>query len=630
VSETPTIRERIEHAAGYISHKEGVVLTTFNFNADFLEEQVLPVVLGVEAETSAARQAEVHQRLGGTPCTLYYDPSIASHLSGRYRYEARPVPMRGRFFHPKLVIIAGQSQEGVIWVYLAVSSANLTLSGWGRNVESFGETWIHTKRQQTHKALDRFLHQLASMCPLGEVPNKHSAVTRVRAVLDRMPETYRFRDDGSQPWSGKLHAKFYSSLVNKKGFPDFMRNHGWSQGISELWVYSPYWGEVSEQVKHFGAKKTVLIPALLGNGKLGLSRAQRDELKDNEEIRQASGEAGDRFRHAKAYWMKFRSRFCTAVGSCNFTHAGLAGVAGNVEAMLVFDGLEPDWPDDDLLVDVDALADDSVPEEDIPEALPIAIVVGFDWHSMTWCWWLSKDLDQNYKGFSLQLPGLEAFDIEPGSGKKSGKPPPRGELFTIYYQSNKGAEQWKGQVVELNLDFSTRRYGRPLSANEILDSWRGRAPTWDLGGGGGQGDGEGEEDGGQGEAAFDAVNLYDFYRSIRALRIKLSRLDQQPEVQRSLLVGRPDSVIALALLADSNTETPAVRYLVLRELRGIISRWENLLDKELSRRLDDICSRARSQTHDLMLKEVGQEQGRTTEMLDWFESRLNELDGATP
>jgi hypothetical protein len=202
VSKLPTIRERVERAARFFRTIEGVVLTTFNLHAGFLEDYALPAALGVDDGSLAARREEVHQRLGATPCTVFYDPSSPPKISGRYRYIARPVPIRGRFFHPKLVILAGRSDDQTTWVYLAVSSANLTLSGWGRNAESFGETWIHTRQQPSWQTLDDLLVWLGAHSPLGDGSAGSDAVSRVRFALAAMPDRKRFSDRDSEPWAG--------------------------------------------------------------------------------------------------------------------------------------------------------------------------------------------------------------------------------------------------------------------------------------------------------------------------------------------------------------------------------------------------------------------------------------------
>lgn len=620
-----TIRERIERASGYLPELDGVVLTTFNLNAAFLEDFAFPAVLGVEAKTAAARRVELHQRFASTPCTVFYDPTVPPRISGNYRYVARPVPVRGRFFHPKLVVLAGRSEDETTWVYLAVSSANLTLSGWGRNAESFGETWIHTPRQQSWKALNSLLSWLSAHSPLGEKQTDSDAVARVRAALARMPERKRFIDKGTEPWSGTLYAKFYVSVVHKDGLAAFLQDNR-RRRPSKLRVYSPYWSEVAERVAFFNARSTVLIPARRMDGTaLGLSREQAAALDQHTEILQNEGDVGTRFWHMKVYWIEQGNSIRTAVGSCNFTNTGLTGTDGNVEAMLVFDA-DPDWLPKGREVESEELAAEALAEEEAPGPAPVAIVVAWDWRVHVWRWWL--DASPRQREFLLHLPGLPAFRIESGTHTKPGDPPARGAIFTVNYRTDQGEQQWQGQVVELNLDFSSRTYGRPLSANEILDSWRGRAPTWDLRGGVGNGDSDEDKEDrdANAPAAFDAVNLYDLYRAMRSLRTKLAGLDQHPDIQRAYLVGRPDSVMSLAHLADRDAEAPIVRYLVLRELCGIVSNWASLLDDELVSRAGQMAQQARTRISAQLQKELGEENSKAEKMLEWFEQALAGLD----
>lgn len=624
MSELGKVRLRIERASNHLKTLDGVVLTTFNLGTAFLEEHALPAVLGVEAETTAARRAELHMRLGGVPCTVFYDPAVAPRITGRYRYVARPVPVPGRFFHPKLVVLAGRDEVGTKWVYLAASSANLTLSGWGRNAESFGETWIHTRGQQSWHALDQFLSWLQAHAPLDEQAET-DAVSRVREALDRMPDRRRFADDRTAPWSGTLYADFYTSMVHRKGLPAFLQM-GRTRRPKSLWAYSPYWSDVAASVGRFNAQETVLVPALRADGSaLGLSQQQARELEKRVTVQRNPNDNGTRFWHMKAYWIKYGSTVFTAVGSCNFTSAGLSGGDGNVEAMLVFEA-NPEWLPEGEAPELDEYATDAQPEEDVPQPSPVAIVVAWDWRDSTWRWWLEAGSRQ--RNFTLTLPGLAAFRIVSGTGAKPGKPPPRGASFYVGYATPKGERRWKGQVVELNLDYCSRTFGRSLNANEILDSWRGQAPTWDIGGSGGTDDAGDSDDEIEHEtpAAFDAVNLYDLYRSMRALRIKLSNLDKHPDIQRAYLVGRPDSVMALAHLADQGVTAPVVRYLVLRELSRTLSNWKNLLDRNLVAYVSEMANRARVRTHNMLIRELDSDTDKADAMLDWFEEKLAALD----
>lgn len=632
MSEPSTLRERVERASQYFRELEGVVLTTFNLNTEFLEGHVLPAVLGVEAKTTAGRCAELHHCLGTTPCTVFYDPGPQPQprVSGRYRYVVRPVPIRGRFFHPKLVVIAGRSEDRTTWVYLAVSSANLTLSGWGRNAESFGETWIHTRRQQTWQVLGDLLGWLGSHCPLGEGRGKTDAVTRIRAALAGMPERKRFTDDGTNPWSGTLYADLYVSVVHTTGLPAFLQRDR-IRRPTKLLAYSPYWGDVAEQVASFNARETVLVPARRKDGRqLGLTKEQAARLGDGTEVHCNKEDIGDRFWHMKTYCIQHGERTIrTAVGSCNFTRAGLSGEDGNVEAMLVFDAY-PEWLSEGKKSEIDDLAEEVEVEEGTPEPAPVAIVVAWDWRDHKWRWWLEAGSQQC--DFELDLPGLSSFPVKPGTGYESGEPPARGATFKVSYRTDRGETEWQGQVVELNLDYSSRTYGPPLTANEILESWRSRSPTGNPGGGGrGDGDPGGDLDDLENDkpAAFDAVNLFDFYRSMSVLRAKLKELEEKQDIQRGYLVGRPDSVMALAHLADRDEEAPIVRFLVLREMCGLVATWANVLDDELVKRVDGMAKRARDRTLTRLVNELGGDKKKADSMLDWFENELVELDHGT-
>lgn len=628
-----TIRERIERATGYFARREATVLTTFSLNGQFLEDQALPAILGVEAGTAAARRAELHGQLAETACTVFYDPRVASGVSGKFRYVARPVPLRGRLFHPKLVVIAGSSEDGTTWVYLAVSSANLTLSGWGRNAESFGETWIHTKTQQAWHGLERFLAWLLDYANVGGEPDRRDAVAVVVAALDRMPRRYRFPDDDTQPWSGTLKAHFYSSVVDEEGLPSFL-NMGRSRRPAELWVYSPYWGSVPEMIAEFGAKRTALVPALRADRKaLGMSKRQYDAIAGAEVWRNETEKQDDRFWHMKAYWIRHGDQIYTAVGSCNFTDAGLAGANGNVEAMLVFEGVEPDWPEESD-TDIPDLSEETVGEEEAPNPVPLVLVVAYDWRAMTWRWFL--DADDAQSDFRLALPaGPAPFRIVRGSGERRGDPPEFPARYRVTYKQHTEHSEWEGQVIELHLDHTRRTYGSPLSASDIIDSWRFRAqtPRSRLRKVVDDGDEDDEDDEGTRAdvpAAFDALNLYDLYRGMRALRTRLAELESDPEAQRALLVGRSDSVMALAILADHEGEAPVVRYLVLRELSSIATDFKGAaLDGDPLRRVHHMKRRAKTNTLNQLTCELAGDRNHARKMLDWFEKRLAKMDGTS-
>ena len=116
---------------------------------------------------------------------------------------------------------------------------------------------------------------------------------------------------------------------------------------------------------------------------------------------------------------------------------------------------------------------------------------------------------------------------------------------------------------------------------------------------------------------------------MRSLRAKLQSLTKHPAAQRALLVGRPNSVMALAHLACREGEAPIVRYLVLRELCGVVHAWADLLDADLVSRANEMAADARKRTRSQLIAELGSNRRRADEMLDWFEDRLVKFDRTT-
>lgn len=635
MSTPATIRERIRAASDFFYTQHGVLLTTFNLDTRFLEGHALPAVFNIDAETDAAQRSVLHQKLWQIPCTVFYDPSTDPRLSGKFRYVARPVPIPGLFFHPKLVIIAGQARDATTWVYLAVSSANLTMSGWGRNVECFGETWIYQKAQQSWTELRGFLDWTQQRIPLFGDKDSSDATGIIKDTLDRMPENRRPRATGDEPWLGKTDAQFYASVLHPDGFPGFLQQ-GRSRRASELWVYSPYWGDLAANISRFGTRRTVLIPALrYDRSALSISREQVSALDElpaqmEREFRRNDKDEGERFWHMKTYSIFHGDRGYTAVGSCNFTTAGLAGSSGNVEAMLVFEEM-PDWLPEGVVADVEDYADQASPEEDAPEPAPIAIVVAYDWRDRCWHWWL--EATPNQRDCVLKIPGLQAFPIENGTGEHHGPAPDCGCTFIVKYRNHDGEKEWKGYVVELHLDLSTRTYGRDLAVHEILESWIGVTPTLDLDGGRGAIDLE-EDHANEPDqivqTAFDVLNLYNYYRATQAMKVKLAGYTAQPELQRALLARRPDSVLACVHKVMSETRgangNRALRFLVLRELHAVLSDWSSLVDGEMMNRVTQELDSLRTSVVSELALESNIGEGRAQEVLEWYEKNLTEHD----
>lgn len=407
-----------------------------------------------------------------------------------------------------------------------------------------------------------------------------------------------------------------------------------SRRPAELWAYSPYWSDVKARVEAFDAAQTVLVPARGVDGReLGLCRADAEAVADRAEIVCNSRDVDGRFLHMKAYQIRYVQRWVTAVGSCNFTRAGLCGAAGNVEAMLV-DEQDPDWELLGPTVDTKQLPDEAPPEEQAPQPAPVVMRVGYDWREPAWRVWLEPGSRQSE--FVLLLAGQPRRPIGKGREQWTAAPPTRGATYTVEYREQGELRRWTGVVVEYNLDHSHRSYGRSLSVADILATWGGRpwgardddddddAEDGDARGSGSEAAGQDAD--GDAVGAFDAMNLYDFFRDVGALTRRIADLDGSPGVQRGLLVGAPTSVLALARKADAATTVPQICYLVLRELDALLRRHRALVDTAHLRWLAQRVAHARARTIAAVV-EAGEAEPRQAEaMVEWFEHQLLAID----
>jgi hypothetical protein len=624
-----TVVNQVRRAAQHFHHIDAALFTAFSFSPDFFEDSVLPVILRAEEGNRSARAFMVHQRLAEIPVSVYYDPTARKGAGGIYRYSAQAVPVPGRFFHPKNIMLAGRDAHGNPLVYLSVSSANLTLSGWGRNSEVFAATWIHTRKQQAWGALKGFLSWLEAKSGV-EVENAgFDALSQVAQTLDLMRDRRRFADSPGKPWTGTQYDRIYFSPGQKKGLSGFV----WRRRRPlKMTVLAPYWNSVASELRRFNPIEAELIPTLLPRTP-ACTGLQKDEKVQATEmfanttkelvVAKLADDAGERFWHAKAYHLAYEKSADLAVGSCNFTQAGLAGSKGNVESMLVRHvgkGPAP-FP---KRVDADAalLADETEHEEGIPTPAPINIVVLFDWRAMAYAW--RYEPHSGHSNPVLELPGGVKVPLTACPGMRKAKKGPAGiATFEVHYTADSNQQSWVGLVAEINLDASERIYGTPLRVSDILDSWKGAhlagVASWSR-----LVAGASEEEGDEADATdvgvFHALNLFEVYRAFWDLRGRLQTLKEQKNEQavRGLLVSRPDSVLALMRLAIRADGAETVRYLVMLEIRVLLREFGDESMKIHQKRLDGNVRRLRKVVEGSIVLH-----GATgVELLKWFESRI--------
>jgi hypothetical protein len=122
---------------------ESLVATTYRINFEFVEEELLPVALGVKAPVSRmpAFRSELERRLASCEVTILYDLRGCDHQA-RLSRRIDPLPVFGRKLHSKITLLLWTRTESKDdsapekRLRLIVGSANLTGEGFRENYEA--------------------------------------------------------------------------------------------------------------------------------------------------------------------------------------------------------------------------------------------------------------------------------------------------------------------------------------------------------------------------------------------------------------------------------------------------------------------------------------------------------------
>jgi hypothetical protein len=374
--------------------------TTFNLGIEFFETYLLPGLMGVDQPTNrldyeslqielAARDIDVRvfcdmrmleaDQLKRTAIRVH--PVLAGHLGQGFGEDS--------LFHPKVILLEDQAGK----IVLGAGSANLTVSGWGRNQEVFDFRTVSNNEQYTQ--IRQFFAPLIN-------PLELDVSFRSRR---------KFQGDDVE-W-GFIHS-FQQST--------FLAQLTKNLEVDSLTVWSPYLainlsdlvGRIREQLG--GTTQIGLVPDRVGNRFIRTlwSPALRELLDEGllsfHDYPVPRPDNVD-MTHAKV-WLASGNKSRLAIGSWNFTGPGSASFEDrNIEAGLLLtvptkvsiagksmDVKEEDFSSMELLKDEELIAP-SYP-------LPFVIQVSFDWEQG--CYSFSGQLfgERGGKEYRLRLPGL--------------------------------------------------------------------------------------------------------------------------------------------------------------------------------------------------------------------------------
>ncbi|WP_028453016.1 hypothetical protein [Chitinilyticum aquatile] len=453
---------------GTLGELRYVWLTSFNINIEFIETYLLPAVLAMEPPKT--RLDYEHLQVALTEKQIDFRVFCDRRFMEADRNKRTAIPVHGvcpaswngRFsrdslFHPKVIYLEDKDGNGI----LGTGSANLTVSGWGRNQEVFVFHRIDTRTQ--HDSVRTFFAEIATK-------------TGLPAGLPASRNTF---PDGEATW------QFVHSFQGKPFIEQFFAD----MSERELLVWSPYlprdipafFGKLQSLVA--GETLSIhLVPDRI-QGKFirtpwtdalqALCQSDMLCLYDNPTPRHEQTE----LCHAKVW--KLGSKL--AIGSWNFTSKGanLPTDSGewnrdvNVEAGVII--TDPgSWRNavgTRIRVDKNACASEGLLQEeqlDVPDALPFDIRVVFDWREQSYIisgqWYEGEPSE----GYELSLPGYPvALPLKwmPNYSEQLVIPDSSALLFERRFEVlNAGKQVFRGLITETGL-----AYRRPQAFESLLD-----------------------------------------------------------------------------------------------------------------------------------------------------------------
>jgi hypothetical protein len=309
------IRETLKAVYELYDNVSDFIFTTFYFDMDFFEEHIITFLMGSDKKISTIGELNAtNEWINSRNLCVYYDQSALKAGSSCITLPTFSRCVKDGVFHPKVIVIFGElkgedgQNKGEKAVYLFVSSCNLTVSGYGRNLEAF--SCIKVETETVSKSLLAFLKMLR-----GKDNNRH------KAVCDYLRKG-KFRNDDSV-------ELFWNDGLGGKSLLDYLKE----LPKGDLRIISPYFdekGPLELLVDDIEDKEQIIIMPAIDGGHYNIHHNDYDILKAKGIGFKEIVCKGDRFAHAKI----ISKGLYTIIGSYNFTSAAMKG--GNAEAALIY------------------------------------------------------------------------------------------------------------------------------------------------------------------------------------------------------------------------------------------------------------------------------------------------------
>lgn len=177
-----------EELVGEVGTPWACLATTFEFNAEFLESELLPRFLGLRydhTENEPSFLVEREEALALARVAVLVDQSRLDSQQSTLRWDQLPIRIPNGIQHAKITVLAWRN-----FVRILVGSANITRDGYRRNREVFAALDFWNDPKSTPRRL--FFETLDLMTILLEWARAaNAAIERTRSILDELRQVVR-------------------------------------------------------------------------------------------------------------------------------------------------------------------------------------------------------------------------------------------------------------------------------------------------------------------------------------------------------------------------------------------------------------------------------------------------------
>ena len=314
--EEKKIRETLKKVFELYETVSDFIFTTYDFDPMFFEDQIISYLMGFDKRVSTLGELNAaNEWIYQNNVCVYYDIGglKADSILMTIPTYAKSI---GRYvFHPKVIVISGRlkaengHKKGRKAVHLIVSSCNLTVSGYGRNLEAFSVIKVSTRK--VAESLYSFLDWLR-----GEDKERHNSVCEYL-------KGNSFSSDNS--------VEFFWNNGNDKSsvIKDLL-----AKSDGNIMIVSPYFDDdgPSKLLNELSESNQItIIPALDGDHYNIRYSDYKKMIESGIRFSTLNYKGNEnRFAHAKIICLGN----LIIVGSYNFTSSALCGF--NAEAALIY------------------------------------------------------------------------------------------------------------------------------------------------------------------------------------------------------------------------------------------------------------------------------------------------------